>query len=153
MSADASSAGDWTRDQVLTVDGTVLPVRATARRPTWDQLPAAVRRRIETLAGSHVVHSRSAGTGFTPGFASRLDLADGSRIFVKAGVTADDSLHGWNLARAYREEARKLHVLPDGIGAPTLLWNLDELISDQTWVVASSTSMGCHPGGPGESTS
>lgn len=134
MSADAVNGDDWVSDHVMARDGTVLPVRATARRPTWVQLPAAVRHRIESLAGADVVDSWSAGTGFTPGFASRLDLADESRIFVKAGVSADDS-HGWNLGRAYREEARKLQSLPDGIGAPALLWHLDEVIAEQQWVV------------------
>lgn len=134
MRADDADT-DWTSDMVTTRDGVVVPVRETARRPTWDQLPDEVCRTIETSTGSSVVGARSTGTGFTPGFASRLDLADGSRVFVKAGVADGGSLHGWNLGNAYREEARKLRRLPDGIGAPGLLWHLDEPIGDQRWVV------------------
>lgn len=116
-------------------DGTVIPVRATARRPTWDQLPDAVQQEIETAAGSSVVDSSSAGTGFTPGFASRLDLADGSRLFVKAASSADDALHGWPMSDAYREEARKLPLLSPDVGSPPLLWTRHLEVGDIRWIV------------------
>ena len=39
---------------------------------------------VEERLGSPVVHAESQGSGFTPGFASRLTAADGARLFVKA---------------------------------------------------------------------
>ncbi|MGI8577688.1 MAG: phosphotransferase family protein [Nocardioidaceae bacterium] len=125
----------WQRDAVTTRSGVVVPVRATARRPHWEQLPAPVREVVESAAGAGVDAAHSTGTGFTPGFASRLDLATGSRIFVKAASSADDTLHGWPLSDAYREEARKLRALPPGIGSPVLLWSLDEQIDGVQWVI------------------
>ncbi len=125
----------WQLDSVTTRTGVTIPVRATARRPTWNQLPSSVQQVIEGLAGAAVIGSESAGTGFTPGFASRLDLADGRRIFVKAASSADDTLHGWPLSDAYREEVRKLTALPPGIGAPPLLWHRDLHVDGLQWVI------------------
>jgi hypothetical protein len=130
-----SHRGDWERDRVATADGVVIPVRATAVRPSWADLPPSVRALIEATAGKPVVGSWSAGTGFTPGFASRLDLADGSHVFVKAASSADDEENGWPLSDAYRNEARKLAALPAGIGAPRLLWHRDVELDDLRWVV------------------
>jgi hypothetical protein len=126
---------DWERDHVATADGVVIPVRATAVRPSWAGLPPSVRALIETTAGQSVAGSWSAGTGFTPGFASRLDLADGSQIFVKAASSADDEENGWPLSEAYRDEARKLAALPAGIGAPRLLWHRDVELDGLRWIV------------------
>jgi len=133
----SSSAPDqpWFADRVLMRDGTVIPVRATARRPTWGQLPKGLRQEIETAAGARVVGNWSAGTGFTPGFASRLDLADGTRIFVKAASSADDALHGWPISDAYREEARKLPHLCAGVGSPPLLWTRSLVVGSDRWIV------------------
>ncbi len=125
----------WRFDRVTTRYGVQIPVRATARRPEWSQLPPPVRQLIEELDGAAVVQTESAGTGFTPGFASRLDLADGRRIFVKAASSADDALHGWALSDAYREEVRKLTALPAGIGAPSLLWHDDRKLDGCRWIV------------------
>lgn len=125
----------WERDRVVTSDGVVIPVRATAVRPAWVDLPRSVRALIEAAVGQSVAGSWSAGTGFTPGFASRLDLADGSRVFVKAASSADDEKHGWPLSDAYRDEARKLAALPPGIGAPRLLWYRDVALDGLRWIV------------------
>jgi hypothetical protein len=73
-----------------------------------------------------VVSAESQGGGFTPGFASVLTCADGSRHFVKAASTAAQRM----FAASYREEARKLRALPDTIPAPRLLWSVDD-----DWVV------------------
>jgi Phosphotransferase enzyme family len=126
---------DWRRDAVATRAGDVIPVRSTAQRPHWQQLPVEVRLLIEDLAGAAVVGAESAGTGFTPGFASRLDLADGRSVFVKAASSADDALHGWPLSDAYREEVRKLAALPAGIGAPPVLWHRDIEVSGLQWIL------------------
>ena len=125
----------WYDDHVLLRDGLVIPVRATARRPRWEQLPHAVRAAIEVAAGSEVITTWSAGTGFTPGFASRLDLADGTRIFVKAASSADDTQHGWPISNAYREELRKLSLLSHDIGAPALQWHRELEAEGEQWIV------------------
>jgi hypothetical protein len=98
----------WERDRVVTSTGVVVPVRATARRPVWTELPAGVRDLVEGRLGAGVVSAHSTGTGFTPGFASRLVLDDGRSVFVKAASSAYDRAHGWPLSDAYRDEVRKL---------------------------------------------
>ena len=103
-----------------------VPHGHTARRLEWPHLPPAVRSDIEQRCGSPVVSAASQGGGFTPGFASVLTCADGSRHFVKAASTAAQRA----FAASYREEARKLLALPDTVPAPRLLWTIDA-----DWVV------------------
>jgi hypothetical protein len=119
---------------------TDYPAAATAVRPTWAQLPAFVRDVIESGCGSPVVEAASTASGFTAGFASRLLLADGSRVFVKAaGETgnafADHAVVG------YREEARKLAELPPATPAPRLRWARDR----DGWVVLCFDDVGGRP--------
>ncbi len=103
-----------------------VPSGKTARRLEWQFLPANLRSYVERKCGSPVVRAASQGGGFTPGFASVLTCEDGSRHFVKAAsVKAQPAF-----AASYREEARKLANLPDGVPAPRLLWSLDD-----DWVV------------------
>ncbi|MBA2573517.1 MAG: phosphotransferase [Nocardioidaceae bacterium] len=128
---------EWQLDQVTTRDGVVVPVRATARRPQWRDLPPGVRELISDTVGAAVVAAQSTGTGFTPGFASRLELDDGRDVFVKAASSADDELHGWPLSDAYRDEVRKLSLLPDGIGAPALLWHHDAEVAGLRWIIVA----------------
>jgi hypothetical protein len=105
---------------------TTFPHGRTARRLEWAHLPPDVRRAIELRVGSSVVSARSQGGGFTPGFASVLACEDGTRHFVKAASTAAQR----QIAASYREEARKLGVLPDTAPAPRLTWLIDD-----AWVV------------------
>ena len=105
---------------------TTLPHGRTARRLEWAHLPVPVRAAVEERCGSPVVEAVSQGGGFTPGFASVLVCADGSRHFVKAASAVAQKM----FAASYREEARKLGSLPEGIPAPRLLWLLDD-----DWVV------------------
>jgi hypothetical protein len=100
---------------------TTIPHGRTARRLEWAHLPPAVRAAIEQRCGSAVVSADSQGGGFTPGFASVLTCADGTRHFVKAASTAAQRM----FATSYREEGRKLRALPDTIPAPRLLWTID----------------------------
>jgi aminoglycoside phosphotransferase (APT) family kinase protein len=86
-----------------------------------------VRSLVERRLGARVVDARSQDAGFTPGFASRLTGADGSRIFVKAASKVAQR----PIAAAYAEEARKLRLLPAGVPAPRLLWSEE----DDLWVV------------------
>jgi hypothetical protein len=105
---------------------TTIPHGRTARRLEWPFLPPHLRAWIERRCGSPVVLAESQGAGFTPGFASVLTCADGSRHFVKAASVKAQRL----FADSYREEARKLAVLPASVAAPRLLWSLDD-----DWVV------------------
>lgn len=113
-----------------------VPAGATASRPTWEQLPAHVRRLVVGRCGAEVVGATSMGSGFTPGFASRLLLADGRRVFVKA---ADDETRSM-FAASYRAEAAKLAVLPADVPAPRLLWVHDA----DGWVVLGLTDVAGH---------
>jgi hypothetical protein len=103
-----------------------VPVGRTARRLTWPHLPPAVRDEVESRYGSPVVDAVSQDAGFTPGFASVLTCADGSRHFVKAASAKAQPA----FATSYREEARKVAALPDGLPAARLEWWIDE-----DWVV------------------
>jgi hypothetical protein len=105
---------------------TTIPHGRTARRLEWAHLPPAVRSLVEERCGSPVVEAESQGAGFTPGFASVLTCADGSRHFVKAASTVAQR---W-IADSLREEGRKLRELPPTAPAPSLRW-----LFDGDWVV------------------
>ncbi len=113
-----------------------VPRGRTARRLEWTHLPREVRTRVERRLGSPVVEARSQGAGFTPGFASRLLGADGSRLFVKAA----NKVAQRPIAASYAEEARKLRLLPASVPAPPLLW-VDE---DDLWVVLGFEDVAGH---------
>jgi len=106
---------------VSTATPSPIPHGRTARRLEWAHLPPVVRSEIEERCGSPVVEAVSQGGGFTPGFASVLTCADGSRHFVKAASTVAQRI----FAASYREEARKLQALPEDVPAPRLLWTMD----------------------------
>lgn len=106
---------------------TTLPHGATARRLEWAHLPPMIRSAIETELGSPVVEAVSQRAGFTPGLASVLTCADGSRHFVKAASVRAQP----QFAASYRIEARRLRSLPPEVLAPRLQWSLD----DEDWVV------------------
>ncbi|MEO9323590.1 hypothetical protein ABFT23_08885 [Nocardioides sp. C4-1] len=103
------------------------PVGRTAQRLEWQHLPPRVRAVVEQRIGTTVADARSQTSGFTPGFASVLTGADGSRHFVKAASVKAQRM----FAESYRTEARKLAALPDGVPAPRLRW----LHDDGEWVV------------------
>ena len=97
------------------------PPGATAVRPTWTHLPAAVRVAVEDRLGGRVVAAASQGAGFTAAFASRLRLVDGRRAFVKAVSSAvNPEIHD-----SYRDEARIAAALPADVPAPRLQWSAD----------------------------
>ncbi|AEI13647.1 phosphotransferase family protein [Cellulomonas gilvus] len=104
-----------------------VPHRGTASRPRWHALPDAVRAAVESRAGAAVLDAASQDGGFTEGFASRLRLGDGRRLFVKAASAS----RGEHAHHAYRHEAVVAAVLPTSVPAPRLLWSLD--VGD--WVV------------------
>ena len=101
-----------------------VPHARTARRLHWEHLPPLVRREVEQRLGSPVVDAVSQDSGFTPGFASRLECEDGTRLFLKAANrTAQKAF-----AAAYAQEARVLRSLPlDDLPVPGLLWTEHDL--------------------------
>jgi hypothetical protein len=105
----------------------VVPHGRTAVRLGWRFLPADVRALVEDRLGGPVVDATSRDGGFTPGFASVLTTADGSRAFVKAASRAAQA----EIAASYAEEARKLQLLGDAIPAPRLEW----VHQDDAWVI------------------
>jgi aminoglycoside phosphotransferase (APT) family kinase protein len=110
---------------------TTIPHGQTARRLEWQHLPPNIRSLVEQRCGSPVVDATSQGAGFTPGFASVLACADGSRHFVKAASVRAQRM----FAEAYREEARKLRALPAAAPAPRLEWWHDADDPAGDWVV------------------
>jgi hypothetical protein len=96
-------------DPPVTVDYT-----ATCVRPRWEQLPDAVQRAVERAAGAAVVAADPPpGSGFTGGFAAVVHLADGRRVFAKAGSSRNP-----HLCSAYAQEAVVLRALPAAVPAP-----------------------------------
>jgi len=100
------------------------------------EMPAPVRSAIEDRLGSRVVSARSQAGGFSPGVAARLELADGSRVFVKAvsGSPNPDS------PDIHRREARIAAALPAHVPAPALQWSWD----DGEWVVLAFDDIDGH---------
>ncbi|SCL66560.1 Phosphotransferase enzyme family protein [Micromonospora peucetia] len=99
-----------------------MPYHATARRPEWATLPATLRTAIGDRLGAPVVEARTAGAGFTRGFAAVLHTAAGGRAFVKAAATAEQP----RLVDWYAREAAILDRLPDGLRVPRPRWTLHE---------------------------
>lgn len=97
---------------------TTIPHGRTARRLSWVHLPPLVRRAVEQRLGAPVVEAVSQGGGFTPGFASVLTCADGTRTFVKAASVKAQR----PFAESYREESVALGALPAAVPAPGLRW-------------------------------
>ncbi len=77
-----------------------------------------------------MVEAWSQGAGYTPGFASVLGCADGSRHFVKAASVVAQR----PFAQSYRDEARTLAALPAGVPAPALRWAHE----DEEWVLLAT---------------
>jgi Ser/Thr protein kinase RdoA (MazF antagonist) len=117
-------------------------------RPLWSELSAPVRASIERLLGAPVSTARNCPGGFSPGFASRLTLADGRRAFVKAMDAGT-----WPLeAVPHRTEALTTAALPAIVPAPRLLGTFD----DGRWTVLAFEDIDgtepCHPWDPADLT-
>ncbi|HEV2529686.1 MAG TPA: phosphotransferase [Thermomicrobiales bacterium] len=98
-------------------------------RQQWPDLPEATRSEIERRLGDPVVSAVSLPGGFSPGLASRLTLAGGSTVFVKA---VSPALNPESPA-FHRREATIAAALPADAPAPRLLWSFDEGAAG--WVV------------------
>ncbi|HET7689685.1 MAG TPA: phosphotransferase [Nocardioidaceae bacterium] len=104
-----------------------VPHGRTARRLEWQHLPPEIRAYVEQRLGAPVVTAVSQGSGYTPGFASRLTGSGGERVFVKAASKKAQR----PFAEAYAEEARVMAALPRDLPAPRILWAHE----DDGWVV------------------
>jgi len=98
------------------------PPPASDRRIPWEHLPPPLRAEIERRLGSSVVAARTQAGGFSPGVAARLELADGSRAFVKAVSPVPNAM----TPTLYRREARIVAAIPPSASVPRLLWMLDD---------------------------
>lgn len=117
------------------------PPAFSGSRLGWGDLPRDLRARIQQLAGAEVVSESTATNGFSPGFASTLELGDGTSVFVKA-VAPDLNPVSPTLARA---EIRVNRMLPPEACAPELVFADD----DGTWVVLGFAVVdGAAPGVP-----
>ncbi|MCV2394057.1 aminoglycoside phosphotransferase family protein [Actinotalea sp. M2MS4P-6] len=115
------------------------PLAFSGSRLAWADLPRSLKARIAELSGAAVVAEAPATTGFSPGYASLLELGDGTEVFVKA-VSPEQNPDSPNLARA---EIRAIESLPPGVPAPRLLWSHD----DGWWVMLGIEAV---PGRPPE---
>ena len=109
---------------------TFAPPPASNARIEWTALPARIRDEVERRLGSPVVAARTQPGGFSPGVAARLELADGSRAFVKA-VSREPNAGSPSI---HRREARIVAAIPSSAPVPRLLWALDDDDADG-WVL------------------
>ena len=114
---------------------------AAGVRVEWSSVPAGVRAALEDWAKSPVVEAVSQSSGFSPGVAARLRLADRRRLFVKA-IGSDLNPDS---PRFHRQEARIAAALPEHVPAPRLRWTYD----NEGWVVLVFDEVdGHHPALP-----
>ena len=112
-------------------------------RLEWLAVPESIRRALEQWAGSTVISADSQRTGFSPGVAARLRLADGRRLFFKA-VGPEPNAES---AGMHRREARIVSALPNNAPVPRLRWSFDA--GEQGWVVLVFDEVhGRHPAEP-----
>lgn len=95
-------------------------------RLRWEQLPLRIQQELEEELGSTVAEETVQHGGFSPGLASRLLLANGHRVFVKA-ISAERNPRAPHL---YRREAAVMAVLPETTPAP----RLQAVYDDGEWV-------------------
>src|SRR5258708_28519 len=105
------------------------PPPAEGVRLAWVDVPAHVRAAVEQWLGSTILSALSQPTGFSPGVAARLTLADGRRVFVKAVGPQPNP----DTPAIHRREIQIVSALPIDVPVPRLLWSYDE--GDSGWVV------------------
>ncbi len=105
------------------------PPPAEGVRLQWAAVPEQLRALAERKLGSAVVSAASQPTGFSPGVAARLQLADGRRVFVKAAGPEPNP----GVPAIHRREAQIVAALPAAAPVPRLLWWHDD--AESGWVV------------------
>jgi len=89
-------------------------------RPGWGGVPFVVQIVLEQRLGTQVASSASQWGGYNATLASRLELTDGGRVFVK-GVPV-----GHQLEAMYAAEAAAAGALPEEAPVPLLLGTVDD---------------------------
>ncbi|HWH01348.1 MAG TPA: aminoglycoside phosphotransferase family protein [Pilimelia sp.] len=97
-----------------------VPYEATAQRPDWADLPAAVRAAVAHRLGSRVVGATTARGGFSSAFTAVLRTAAGDRVFLKAAARDEHPL----LADWYAREAAITAALPAAVRAARPRWSM-----------------------------
>lgn len=121
----------------------ITPPPAEGVRPEWSAIPRAIRSKLEAQLGSPVIGAVSQPTGFTPGVAARLRLADGRRLFVKAISPIPNP----DAPAIYRREAAIVTALPNDVPVPRLLSHYDE--GEDSWIALFFEEVvGEHPAQP-----
>jgi aminoglycoside phosphotransferase (APT) family kinase protein len=92
----------------------------TYSRPGLGGVPFVVQIVLEQRLGTQVANWTSRSGGYTAALASRLELTDGGRVFVK-GIPV-----GHPLEREYAAEAAAAGVLPEDAPVPLLLGTVDD---------------------------
>ncbi len=105
------------------------PPPSGGTRIDWSAVPEPVQAETEAWLSGKIVSAISQQTGFSPGVAARIRLADGRRFFVKAA----SSLPNPDTPELHRREARIMRLLPNGIPVPRLLWSYDE--GEPGWII------------------
>ncbi len=112
---------------------------AAGVRVAWTTLPRALRSAIKARAGAPVVAAVSQPGGFSPGLASRVRLADGRRLFLKAVHPSANPV----APSLHRREAAIVGALSAEVPVPGLQWTLDE--GPDGWVVLAFDDVAGHP--------
>jgi len=121
----------------------IPPLPPQGARLHWKQAPKRLRDAFEAWAGSPVAEAVTQPSGFSPGVAARMLLADGRRVFVKA-VGPDINPDS---AGIHRREIRVISGMPEDVPAPRLLWSRDE--GEDGWVALAFEDIeGEHPRQP-----
>ena len=100
--------------------------KAQGERQPWESVALHVRERIESRLQAPVAQVVNQPSGFSPGAAARLVLADGSRVFVKAASSVPNA----ETPDMHRREAVVAASLPNRVPAPKLRDSFD----DGDWV-------------------
>jgi hypothetical protein len=112
-------------------------------RLDWNQVPERVRAAFETWAGSRVASATSQVSGFSPGVAARVRLADGRGVFIKAIGPEPNP----DSPEFHRREGSIVAALPPHVPVPRLLWSFDE--GEGGWIVLVFEEVhGRHPSEP-----
>ncbi len=122
---------------------TVPPAPAEGVRLDWVDVPERVRHAFETWAGARVVAWHTQPSGFSPGVAARLVLANKPGVFVKAVGPMPNA----DSPSFHRREGHIVASLSEGLPVPRLRWALDD--ADSGWVVLVFDEVaGVHPAQP-----
>jgi aminoglycoside phosphotransferase (APT) family kinase protein len=106
-------------------------------------MPERVQQAFEQWTGSRVLSAASQASGFSPGIAARLRLADGRSLFVKAAGPIPNA----EAPAIHRREGHIVAALPTHVPVPRLRWSYDD--AESGWVVLAFDDVrGRHPTQP-----